>query len=211
MQTGNPKSTASIAGHPIHPMLIPFPIAFLASALAVDIVFWITGDEIWAVAGIWLLGAAIVMALVAAIAGFTDFFGDARIRQLSDAWYHMIGNLVVVVLALINWFIRYQAGPMEGALPYGIWISLATVLLLLFNGWKGWEMVYSHRVGVSDHQEKSTDHYARGSLDGRGHTEAAPFWGRKAAIGSYDRPLRVSKGSCRHPTPLPTFAPSVGS
>lgn len=158
MESGNPRSTASIAGHPIHPMLIPFPIAFLASALAVDIAFWTTGDEMWAAAGIWLLGAAIVMALVAAIAGFTDFFGDARVRQLSDAWQHMIGNLVVVVLALINWFIRYQSGAAEGVLPYGIWISLATVLLLLFNGWKGWEMVYRHRVGVSDPQAGSGDH-----------------------------------------------------
>lgn len=158
MDNGNPRSTASIAGHPIHPMLIPFPIAFLVSALVVDIAFWTTGGEMWAVAGIWLLGAAIVMALVAAIAGFTDFFGDARVRKLSDAWQHMIGNLVVVVLALINWFIRYQAGAAEGVLPYGIWISLATVLLLLFNGWKGWEMVYRHHVGVSDHPHGPAGH-----------------------------------------------------
>jgi uncharacterized membrane protein len=150
METGNPKSTASIAGHPIHPMLIPFPIVFLVSALVTDIVFWSTGGEAWATASIWLLGAAIIMALVAAAAGFIDFFGDARIRDLSDAWQHMIGNLVAVVLALVNWFIRYRWGAVEGVLPAGIWISLATVLLLLFNGWKGWEMVYKHHVGVSD-------------------------------------------------------------
>lgn len=146
----NPKSTASIAGHPLHPMLIPFPVAFLVTALVTDLVFWSTGVAIWATASMWLIAAGVVMALVAALAGFTDFFGDERIRQLGAAWQHMIGNLVVVVLALVNWYIRYNSGATLGAQPWGIWISLATVLLLLFNGWKGWEMVYRHRVGVSD-------------------------------------------------------------
>jgi uncharacterized membrane protein len=146
----NPRSTASIAGHPIHPMLIPFPVAFLVSAFATDLVFWSTGNSGWAIASMWLLGAGIVMAFAAALFGFTDFFGDARIRNLSDAWQHMIGNLVAVVLALANLYVRYRSGAAAGVLPWGIWISLVTVLLLLFNGWKGWEMVYRHHVGVSD-------------------------------------------------------------
>ena len=108
MNGTNPKSTASIAGHPIHPMLIPFPVVFLATAFVTDLVFWSTGFAIWATASLWLLGAGIIMALVAALFGFTDFIGDARIRAISDAWQHLIGNLVAVVLALINWFIRYK-------------------------------------------------------------------------------------------------------
>ena len=90
------------------------------------------------------------MALVAAVFGFTDFFGEPRIQALNDAWQHMIGNLIAVVLALINWFIRYRSGAPAGVLPYGILLSLVTVLLLAFNGWKGWELVYRHHVGVSD-------------------------------------------------------------
>jgi len=150
MPNGNPKSTASIAGHPIHPMLIPFPIVFLVTALVADLVFWRTGNAAWATVAMWALGAGIVMALVAALAGFTDFFGDERIRNISDAWQHMIGNLIAVVLAAINWYIRYRYGAAEGVFPWGIWLSLATVLLLLFNGWKGWELVYRHHVAVSD-------------------------------------------------------------
>jgi uncharacterized membrane protein len=153
MDTANLRSTAKIAGHPIHPMLIPFPIVFLVSALVSDIVFWSTRADIWAVAAMWFLGAAVIMALVAAVFGFIDFFGEERIRALSDAWQHMIGNLVAVVLALVNWWIRYAAGPADGVLPWGILISLVTVLLLLFNGWKGWEMVYRHHVGVADRME----------------------------------------------------------
>jgi uncharacterized membrane protein len=150
MNGANPKSTASIAGHPIHPMVIPFPIAFLVTAFVTDLVFWSTGNEAWATASMWLLGAGIVMALAAALFGFTDFFGDVRIRNISSAWYHMIGNLAAVVLALINWYIRYRSGAAAGVFPWGIWISLITVLLLLFNGWKGWELVYRGHVGVAD-------------------------------------------------------------
>jgi uncharacterized membrane protein len=150
MTNGNPRSTASIAGHPIHPMIIPFPIAFLVSALVSDVVFWSNRAEIWATVSMWLLGAGIIMALLAAVFGFTDFFGEHRIRNIADAWLHMIGNLAAVVIALINWYIRYRSGAAAGVLPWGIWLSLITVLLLLFNGWKGWALVYRHHVAVSD-------------------------------------------------------------
>lgn len=54
----NPRSTASIAGHPIHPMLVSFPIAFFVATLACDLAFWQTGDQYWATTGLWLLGHA---------------------------------------------------------------------------------------------------------------------------------------------------------
>src|SRR6476646_3347408 len=97
--SGNPKSTASIAGHPIHPMLIPFPIVFLVTAFVTDLAFWRTGDATWATVSMWLLGAGIIMALVAALFGFIDFLGDQQIRNTTDAWLHMGGNLIAVVLA----------------------------------------------------------------------------------------------------------------
>jgi uncharacterized membrane protein len=150
MVDGNPKSTAQIAGHPIHPMLVPFPIAFLVATFFCDLVFWRSGNGSWALGGMWLLGAGIVMALVAALAGFTDFFGERRIRQVPTAWYHMIGNLTAVVIAAINFIVRWQQGAETGVFPLGIWLSLIVVLLLLFNGWMGWKMVYRHRVGISD-------------------------------------------------------------
>jgi uncharacterized membrane protein len=150
MANGTPKSTANIAGHPIHPMLIPFPIVFLVTPLITDLVFRSTGNEMWATASMWLLGAGVVTALLAALFGFADFFGDARIRVLSDAWQHMIGNLLAVVLALVNWYLRYRSGAAAGAAGYGLWLSLVTVLLLLFNGWKGGELVFRHRVGMAD-------------------------------------------------------------
>jgi len=89
----NPQSTAKIAGHPIHPMLIPFPIAFFVGTFACDIAYWITGNANWAMVTPWLLGAGIIMAALAALAGLTDVVGEERIRSLADAWWHAGGNV----------------------------------------------------------------------------------------------------------------------
>jgi uncharacterized membrane protein len=149
MAIRNPKSTAQIAGHPLHPMLIPFPVAFLVATLVCDLIFWRTGNPGWSTAALYLLGAALVMAALAAVAGLIDFFGDDRIRDLSAAWHHMLGNVVAVLLSLINWYRRYESGD-AAVLPTGLLISLLVVLILLYTGWRGWEMVYRHRVAVAD-------------------------------------------------------------
>ena len=149
----NPQTTAHIAGHPIHPMLIPFPIAFLVATFVCDLVFWRTGNTGWSTAALYLLGAAILMAALAAVAGLMDFLGDERIRGLSAAWHHMIGNVVVVLLSLWNWWRRYQGGD-EAVLPTGLLISFVVVAILLYTGWRGWEMVYRHRVGVEEAPEQ---------------------------------------------------------
>jgi uncharacterized membrane protein len=145
----NPRSTASIAGHPIHPMLIPFPIAFFVATFVCDVVFWQTSNTMWATAAIWLLGAGIVMAALAALAGLTDVLGEPRIRALSDVWWHAGGNVVVVLIELYNWWIRYTAGT-SAVVPEGLVLSLIVVCILVFTGWKGWDMVYRARVGVAD-------------------------------------------------------------
>jgi uncharacterized membrane protein len=146
----NPRTTAAIGDHPLHPMIIPFPVAFLVAAPIADLAWLGTGDAFWARAAMWLIGAGIVMALVAAVAGFTDFLAEPRIRSLTDAWYHMVGNLAAVVIALINFTMRYAQGSEAAIKPWGVVLSLIVVGILLFTGWKGWEMVYRHHVAVLD-------------------------------------------------------------
>src|SRR5918911_478276 len=98
----NPKSTAQIAGHPLHPMLIPFPIAFFVATFVCDLLFWGTGNPAWPTAALWLLGAGLIMAALAAVAGLTDFLGEKKIRSLSTAWWHAGGNVLVVLIELYN-------------------------------------------------------------------------------------------------------------
>jgi uncharacterized membrane protein len=146
----HPKSTATIGGHPIHPMLIPFPIAFLVGALVTDILFLRDGSTGFANASQWLLGAGIATALLAAVFGLIDFMGDDRIRRLGHAVQHMIANVAAVVISIINFMIRIgdQAGSIESL---GVYLSAAVVLILLFSGWRGGDLVYVHRVGVHEH------------------------------------------------------------
>jgi uncharacterized membrane protein len=149
METRNPKSTAQVLGHPIHPMLIPFPIAFFVAALGCDLAFWSSGNSEWAGRAMWLLGAGVLMGALAAIAGWTDFFGERRIRNLSAAWQHGIGNAAIILIQIVNFYLRYRDGA-EVIVPAGLLLSAITVAALLFTGWRGWEMVYRHRVGISD-------------------------------------------------------------
>jgi uncharacterized membrane protein len=145
----NPKSTAQVAGHPIHPMLIPFPIACFVLTFVSDLAFWRTSTEFWASASLWLLGIGLIMAALAAVAGLIDLTGDEQIRNLSGAWQHAGGNVIAVLIELYNWYSRYEHGT-SAIVPTGLVLSLVVVLILLFTGWKGWEMVYREHVGVAD-------------------------------------------------------------
>ena len=73
----------------------------------------------------------------------------ARIRDLTDVWWHAGGNVLVVLIQIYNWYSRFEHGS-AAILPVGLILSLIVVGILLFTGWKGWEMVYRHRVGVAD-------------------------------------------------------------
>jgi uncharacterized membrane protein len=141
-------TSAKLAGHPLHPMLIPFPIAFFVATFACDLVYWATHDAFWALMGMWALGAGIVMAALAAVAGFTDFLGNAQIRAIGHAWHHMLGNVAVVILSIISLGVRRSEGAVDGVLPWGLILSFVVVLLLLYTGWKGGELAYGQRVGM---------------------------------------------------------------
>jgi uncharacterized membrane protein len=144
----HPHSTAKIGGHPIHPMLIPFPIVCFIGVLVTDIVFLNNNDPGWATASRYLLGVGIVMAALAAVAGLTDFMGSDRIRSMGDAVKHMLANVAAVVLEIVNFFVRMNS---DAAIAgTGIILSAVVVLILLYSGWKGGELVFRHGIGVED-------------------------------------------------------------
>jgi uncharacterized membrane protein len=144
--SGHPRSTAQIAGHPIHPMLIPFPIVCFILTFLCDIAY-VQGHTGAARASNWLLIIGLVMAALAALAGLTDFFGDKRV-QSSDAIKHMLANVTAVVLEVVNLFLRFK-NPDAIASP-GVYISGIVVLILVYSGWKGGDLVYRHGIGVHD-------------------------------------------------------------
>ena len=144
----HPRSTAQIGGHPIHPMLIPFPIVCFIGAFVADIVFIMNADPGWATASRWLLGVGLGFAVLAATTGLIDYLGNERIRRLSDALKHMLANVAAVVLELVNFVLRI--GNDDFIASTGVYISAVVALILLYSGWKGGDLVYKHGVGVHD-------------------------------------------------------------
>ncbi len=144
----NPRSTATVGGHPIHPMLVPFPIACFVGAFVTDIFFAAGAGSGWEVASNWLLGFGLVTAALAATAGLTDFMGSDHLRRSSVALRHMIANVTAVVIEAVNLLIRLTTA--DTVLSIGIVLSGLTVLILVYSGWLGGELIFVHRVGVHD-------------------------------------------------------------
>src|SRR6185437_13419178 len=130
----NPASTARIASHPIHPMLVPFPIVCFVGTLVMDVAYWKTAEMMWADFSAWLLFAGLVMGVLAALAGLIDFLSNRLIRGLSSAWLHMAGNAAVLILALFNSLI-HSRDAWTSVVPTGLTLSAITVLVVLFTGW----------------------------------------------------------------------------
>jgi uncharacterized membrane protein len=149
MADRNPRSTAQIAGHPFHPMLVPIPIACFVGTLCTDIAYWRSANMAWAVMSTWLLTVGLIVAVFAVIAGFIDFLGDRRIRDLRAVWIHAIGNAIALVLSIFNVLVHSRDG-YTSVVPTGLILSALVVLILLVTGWQGWSMVYRHRVGVRE-------------------------------------------------------------
>ncbi len=144
----NLSSTAQIAGHPIHPMLVPFPIVCFVGTLITDIAYYVTANMLWADFSAWLVTIGVIMGLLAAVAGLIDFLSNRLIRAQRPAWPHMLGNILVLVLASFNVLV-HSRDAWTSVVPTGLVLSAMVVLILPVTGWLGWSMVYRHRVGVA--------------------------------------------------------------
>ena len=141
-------SLAAIAGHPIHPMLVPLPIGALSLALASDVAYAATGDRFFARASTLLLGAGIATGVMAGAIGSIDFTGREQIREHNESWIHAGGNVAALAVSAVNLAIR-QGDEAKQVVPKGLALSALTGAMLLVTGWLGGELSYRHRVGVT--------------------------------------------------------------
>ena len=144
--TGVP-STVAIAGHPLHPLSVIFPIAFLAAALGSDFGYFLTRRPFWAEASLWLIGLGLAGGVVAAIIGMSDFLQIERVRKRTAGWAHLILNVTILVLTAVNLFLRWD-NPAGAILPWGLVISTIVGTLTSVSGWYGAELSYRHKIGV---------------------------------------------------------------
>lgn len=143
----NPRSTASLFGHPLHPMLLPIPIACFIGALLTDLAYLGSANVQWSNFSIWLITFGLIGAGLASVAGLIDYVGDRRVRALGTAKAHLVLNLSLFVVELISAFVHSRDG-WTAVVPTGLTLSIVGVALLGVSGWLGSSLVYKHRVGV---------------------------------------------------------------
>lgn len=134
-------------GHPVHPILIVFPLGLLPTAVACDIIYLLRGNPNWAHISYWLVAGGVLSGIVAAFFGFADWLNlPAGSRAKKIGVNHLIVNDVMLVCFAISWFMR-RADPNH---PGNVAIALGIIGLLfgLVGGWLGGELVYRMSVGV---------------------------------------------------------------
>jgi len=156
------RSRASIAEHPIHPMLVAMPVGLFIGALIFDIVGAATGNPVWETLAFYDIAIGVIGALAAALPGFVDYL-TLRGEAARVATWHMGLNLTMVVLFAVNWFLRTDAGHrwVSAGSRLPLVLSIIGVGILGVSGWLGWHLVYVHRVGVSDDAARFDDKRAR--------------------------------------------------
>ena len=149
-------SRASVMKHPIHPMLVPFPIALWIFSLISDVVYGLGwGGILWNEMAFYTMAGGIVGALAAAVPGLIDYLSMSDQQTSKIAKAHMIVNLTIVGVFIAGLWLRTMLRPGAG-LP--VVLSVIGVALLGFSGWLGGELVYVHGVGVESSSERSPNH-----------------------------------------------------
>ncbi len=144
------EAKAKAMGHPIHPMLIVFPLGLLATSFAFDIVYFINGNTTFATVSFWMIASGIIGGLVAAIFGFIDWLViPPNTRAKGIGLWHGIGNVVVVVLFAVSWWTRLNT-PNNVPSIAAFTLSVVAVVLATMTGWLGGELVDRLGVGVDE-------------------------------------------------------------
>lgn len=144
-------SPASISGHPIHPMIIPFPIALWVFSLVADVIYLWRGNPVWReyIAFYTLLGG-IIGAAVAAVPGLIDWLSLKDREVVKIANWHARLNVIALLIFAVSFYLRTSGGSemVSGShtIPFGL--SVLGVILITISGWLGGEMVFKHAVAV---------------------------------------------------------------
>jgi uncharacterized membrane protein len=142
-------SRAKLFGHPVHQMLIVFPLGLLAMSIVFDAIAILSANGYWSEIGFWMIAAGVVTGLLAAPFGAIDWLAiPAGTRAKRIGALHGIGNVVVVLLFALGWLLRSDAP----ATPTGLALALSFGggALAMVTGWLGGELVDRLAVGVDE-------------------------------------------------------------
>jgi uncharacterized membrane protein len=143
------ESKVRVAGHPVHQMLVAFPLGLLATAVIFDLMFLVSGNPVWTLVSYYMIGGGVIGGLAAALFGWLDWFaipGGTRARRIG--LWHGGGNVVVLALFGLSWVLRRDNPVLP---PTAAFIAgLLGVVLTALTAWLGGELVNRLGVGVAE-------------------------------------------------------------
>ena len=157
------ESRIKLLGHPLHQMLIVFPLGLLGAAALFDVIRLVTDSGNLGLVSYYMIAGGLVGGVLAAPAGLVDWLSiPAGTRARAIGALHGLGNVVVLGLFVISWFIRRDAPqfPSTGAMVF----SFAGLGLAAVTGWLGGELVTRLGVGVDHGANLNAPSSLRGSM-----------------------------------------------
>jgi uncharacterized membrane protein len=185
------ESKVKFAGHPVHPMLIVFPLGLLATAVIFDIIYLISSNSRWTLVAYYMIGAGIIGGLAAAAFGWLDWIAIPKgTRAKRIGLWHGVGNVVVIALFILSWVLRRESPemPPTGAIVAG----LTAVVIALVTAWLGGELVDRLGVGVDDGAHLDSPSSLSELPAGAGLPGASPASARSSTYSGAERRASVS-------------------
>ena len=140
-------SRIALAGHPIHAMLVTFPIALVVGTVGADLFWWLTADPFFARLGLWTTGWGFGMGVLAAVAGTAELLAGRGIRRRPESWTHAVVAMMLLAVVGANWGLRIVDAE-AAVLPWGALLSLGGLVFVGLAGWQGGKLVFEHQIGV---------------------------------------------------------------
>lgn len=141
------QSRMAIKKHPIHPMLVVYPVAFLSVVVVADALFLLTLAGFWAQVAFWLNVAGLGVGLLAGAVGMFDMFLLPVVRRHVSAWNHFIVAVMLLAVAAAGVWLRLP-DPAAAIWPWGLLLSSVMALLVMVAGWLGGTLSFRHGIGV---------------------------------------------------------------
>jgi uncharacterized membrane protein len=137
--------------HPIHPILVHFPVAAWFISTIGDVAGLFTNEQVSWVAGV-LLVIGTITALFAMVTGLIEL---GRIDQQSPAIkianQHMMLMMIAWSCYAVSLFLRLEGTNLGQPGVIAIVMSVIGFIFLCVAGWLGGKLVYEHGVGMRSH------------------------------------------------------------